>query len=265
MLAKPHVLDRIVVLGRSRAGRALAGGLGPAGETALLPASAPWDDAGRSRIAQATLLVLAVPDQHISSLADRLAPVLGRPGAPRPAALHLSGARDDSELVSLARLGCPTASCHPVQTFGGRVATPLEGVVFGIQGSTDGREAARALVARLGGLAVEVSAADKPLWHLAAVLASGGLVGVLGAARDLLGLCGLPPAEALAALAPLSRAAIANALERGPEAALTGPVARRDEVTLAAHRRALAERDPDRSALWEALVAEQERLGRGGG
>ncbi|KAA0255735.1 MAG: DUF2520 domain-containing protein [Acidobacteria bacterium] len=263
MLAKPNPLQRVVVVGRSRAGRAISRGLAEAGEAAvLLPGSATWDEEGRSAIRAATLLVVAVPDRFLAPVAERLAAALLGSAAPRPAALHLSGARDDSELHALAGVGCPTASCHPVQALDGSGSAPLAGVVYGIQGSPRGVEAARALAVALGGRPHDLGAADKPLWHLAAVLASGGVVGLLSAARDLLVLCGLTTAEALAALGPLARAALEGALERGPEAALTGPVARGDEATLAAHRRTLAERDPSRAALYEALVVEQERLAR---
>lgn len=266
MLAKRNPLERVVVVGRSRAGRAVALGLAAAREAAvLLPGSSPWDDAGLRAIRAATLLVVAVPDRFLAPASDRLAASLRGSTAPRPAALHLSGARDDSELRALSDLGCPTASCHPVQALDGSGAAPLSGVVFGIQGSPRGVEAARSLAAALGGRPHDLSTADKPLWHLAAVLASGGVVGLLAAARDLLVLCGLSPAEALEALGPLTRAAVSGALTRGPEEALTGPVARGDEATLAAHRRTLAERDPSRAGLYEALVAEQERLAKGRG
>ena len=52
---------------------------------------------------------------------------------------------------------------------------------------------------------------------------------------------GVPEDKALRAIAPLVRASYTNALEIGPERALTGPIERGDEQTVDAHLRALAE------------------------
>jgi predicted short-subunit dehydrogenase-like oxidoreductase (DUF2520 family) len=50
----------------------------------------------------------------------------------------------------------------------------------------------------------------------------------------------------------------ANWVERGPDA-LTGPIARGDQVTVDGHRAALAERAPELLPLYDAL-AERARL-----
>jgi predicted short-subunit dehydrogenase-like oxidoreductase (DUF2520 family) len=61
---------------------------------------------------------------------------------------------------------------------------------------------------------------------------------------------------------PLARAALADVADLGPEAALTGPAARRDLPTLAAHRAALAPAERD---AYDAGVALAQRLaGRSG-
>jgi predicted short-subunit dehydrogenase-like oxidoreductase (DUF2520 family) len=55
-------------------------------------------------------------------------------------------------------------------------------------------------------------------------------------------------------LAPLVRATVENWATLGPERALTGPVARGDEHTVAAHREAIAAHAPNLLPLFEALV-----------
>jgi predicted short-subunit dehydrogenase-like oxidoreductase (DUF2520 family) len=40
----------------------------------------------------------------------------------------------------------------------------------------------------------------------------------------------------------------------GPEAALTGPIVRGDEATVARHREAVAQRTPALLELWDALA-----------
>ena len=107
-----------------------------------------------------------------------------------------------------------------------------------------------------------VEARNRALYHLAASLGANGLTGLVAASRDALTGAGLAPGDALDALAPLLRSALEEALRRGPEAALTGPVARGDETTLERHRRALLAWDASRASLLEALIREQRRLAR---
>ena len=55
-------------------------------------------------------------------------------------------------------------------------------------------------------------------------------------------------------LAPLVRAAVEKWAARGAEQALTGPIARGDEETVARQREAVAERAPDLLPLFDAMV-----------
>ena len=52
-------------------------------------------------------------------------------------------------------------------------------------------------------------------------------------------------------LVPLVRASVDNWAALGPQRALTGPIARGDEVTVARQRAAVAERAPDLLAMWK--------------
>ena len=61
----------------------------------------------------------------------------------------------------------------------------------------------------------------------------------------------------LEAFGPLVRSLVEHALALGPEAALTGPVARGDVATVAAHLDAIP---ADEHATYRALATEAERL-----
>ena len=204
-------------------------------------------------------LVVAVPDQAIGTVAERLA----ASGASLPRiALHLSGALDASALETLRARGAAVGSCHPLQTFPDAEVPPdaFEGITFGLEGDAPAVAAGRALASVLGARSVAVPAGAKALWHLAAVLAGNGTIALVGAALDAMRAAGLGDEDALLALGPLARRSLEGALGVGPAAALTGPVARGDEATLERHRAAIAAWDPSRLALYEALVAEQRRL-----
>ena len=97
---------------------------------------------------------------------------------------------------------------------------------------------------------VRVPAEQRALYHAAASLASNFLVTLESAAEQLARECGIERAQ----LAPLVRAAVANWEAQG-FGAITGPLARGDEATVAAQRAAIAESAAELLPLWDALTA----------
>ena len=102
----------------------------------------------------------------------------------------------------------------------------------------------------------------------AAAAVDGSTPRALGAAEELARLLGMRPMrvapEDRAALAPLVRAAVETWAELGPERALTGPIARGDEGTVARQREAVLERTPELAPLFDALVEATRALARSG-
>jgi predicted short-subunit dehydrogenase-like oxidoreductase (DUF2520 family) len=98
----------------------------------------------------------------------------------------------------------------------------------------------------------EIAEEDRAAYHAAATIASNFLFALEESAAALLGATGVT--EPRTALAPLVLASAANWAEQGA-AALTGPIARGDEETIASHLDALAERAPDLLELYRALAA----------
>jgi predicted short-subunit dehydrogenase-like oxidoreductase (DUF2520 family) len=96
----------------------------------------------------------------------------------------------------------------------------------------------------------EVADADRAAYHAAASIASNFLVTLEGAAESLAATAGV----GRELLAPLVLAAADNWARRGAHAALTGPIARGDEATVARQRDAVAERTPELLALFDALA-----------
>ena len=92
-------------------------------------------------------------------------------------------------------------------------------------------------------------------------IASNFLVTLEGAAERLAATAGVDRA----ALVPLVRAAVENWAALGAERALTGPIARGDEATVARQRAAVAERAPELLPLWDALADATPALAAGTG
>ena len=97
--------------------------------------------------------------------------------------------------------------------------------------------------------AVVLADADRAAYHTAASIASNFLVTLQDAAEVMMRTAHIDPAS----LVPLVRATLDNWASLGARAALTGPIARGDDATVARQRAAVIERAPELLALFDAL------------
>jgi predicted short-subunit dehydrogenase-like oxidoreductase (DUF2520 family) len=215
-----------VVIGAGRVGTVAAARLG-----ARLFARGEDPDLGGCR-----LLLIATPDAAIAEVCNALAPRL-EPGA---GVVHFSGG---TSVAALASAPGPRASVHPLQTiWPDRGPDQLEGSHAAVTGDWElGAGLARALGMTPFPLADEA----KPAYHAASVFASNYVVTLTHAAVSLLERTGLEREAALAALRPLQHRTIDVA--GSPP---TGPIARGDAATVAAHLRAVG---PELEPLYRAL------------
>jgi predicted short-subunit dehydrogenase-like oxidoreductase (DUF2520 family) len=217
---------------------------------------------GMAALAPADVFLLAVPDDALADCAQQLA----RSGLLRAGSIvfHCSGSRCASEMTAAIEAGATVASIHPVRSF----AQPEE-VVASFAGTycgTEGDAAALSVLApafeSIGAVLAPIEARHKMLYHAAAVFASNYLVTVLDVALQAYGAAGIPRTTALPMLAPLARNALENLLRLGPEAALSGPIARGDMDTVAKQYHALHEWDSATASLYRQLARRTVRLAR---
>ena len=206
-------------------------------------------------------VVVAVPDRAIGQVAARLADVRLPPGIP---VLHCSGSRAADALAGIAAQGHPIGSLHPLAAIADPVAGAdrLGGATWGVEGDDAAVAFAERIVRACGGHALHVRPGGKALYHAAAVFASNYAVALLAVAERLMEEAGVPAEDARPALAALAAGAVENVGARGPAAALTGPVARGDEDTVALHLARLSGAD---RTLYCSLGREALRLARGHG
>ncbi len=222
---------RLAIIGRGRLGHALAAACAQAGLAVDGPLGRGADGAG------ADAILLCVPDGEIAAAAAA--------AAPGPLLGHCSGASGLDVLG--AREGF---SLHPLMT-----VTPAGADFAGAGAAVDGTSpralaAAEALATRLGLAPARIAASDRAAYHAAASVASNFLVTLEAAAERLGTTAGISRAQ----LAPLVRATVENWARLGPQAALTGPVARGDDATVRRQREAVAARTPEHLDLFDALV-----------
>ena len=228
MTREPDVisLGRCAVVGNGRVGRALVASLawlqGPFGRG--------FDGS------EFDLVLLAVSDGEIARAATAI-----KPG---PLVGHCAGSLGLEVLAPHEAFGL-----HPLMTVVGDDA-PFAGAGAAIAGSTPrAMKAARVLAAALHMNAVEIADRDRAAYHAAASIASNLLVTLEDAAEVMLRTAGADRAI----LVPLIRAAIENWASSGAPAALTGPIVRGDDATVARQREAVLERAPELIELFDAL------------
>ena len=139
-------------------------------------------------------------------------------------------------------------SLHPLMTVTAEGAE-FAGAGAAVAGSTTrALEFATDLARALNMRPVEIAESDRPAYHAAASIASNFLITLEAAAERIGATVGLEREE----LVPLVRATVENWARLGPERALTGPVARGDEATVARQREAVAEAAPELLELFDA-------------
>ncbi len=204
------------------------------------------------RILASHLILIAVPDDTVSEVAQELARIGGEELRGKTV-LHTSGPLDTRALKAVKECGAAVGEMHPLQSFSGVGVPPLEGKVFAVEGDPAAVRAARQIARSLGGSPVRIAAGKKILYHAAAVMVAGHVLAVEEAATQLLISLGMKRSEAMRALLPLTRQVLDNFQRLGPRAAWTGPLARGDYKIVEAHLRALRELPEEFAPAYEAL------------
>lgn len=190
------------------------------------------------------VVLLAVPDDQIAR-ASSIIPV-------GPVVGHCAGSLGVAVLAPHEGFGL-----HPLMT------VTREGADFAGAGAAVAGSTPRALaIARTLALAcrmnpVEIDDDDRAAYHVAASIASNFLVTLEDAAETMLHTIGADRSI----LVPLIRATLENWESMGA-AALTGPIARGDEATVARQRAAVIERAPELVAMFDALSERTRAIAR---
>jgi predicted short-subunit dehydrogenase-like oxidoreductase (DUF2520 family) len=229
-------MERIGLIGAGRAGTAVGAALAAAGHplvgvtarseaskeraTRLLPAvPVLTPDEVTTR---ADVVLVAVPDDLIHDVAQTL------PLSSAQYVVHLSGAHG---LAPLAGLAATPIALHPSMTFSGGLV-PLDGVMFTATAPDAARYVVERLVKAVNGRLQWVADDQRARYHAGLVHGANHLTTLVTQAMGVLREAGV--ADPAATLGPLLAATLDNTLRSGHHA-LTGPIARGDVDTVAAH------------------------------
>lgn len=235
LTAFPHA--PVDVVGNGRMGNALASAMRNAGVLVRGPLGRGADAGG------AAVVLLCVPDREIASASAVVqhGPIVG----------HVSASAPLEQLAPHARF-----SMHPLLSVVGAGAE-FAGATCAVDASSpESLAVAHDIASRLGMRPRTVPADKRALYHAAASMAANYLVALEHGAETLALASGIDRA----ALVPLVRATLEQWAELGGRSALTGPIARGDDVTVARQRAAVASATPDVLPLWDALADATRRL-----
>lgn len=223
----------------------------------LVPGVRAFEEA-QAVLDEAELIFLTVPDDAIAGVAANLQLYSGQ------ALVHTSGALPASILAPALAAGTNAASFHPLVAF-----ADLDQALLDLRGATVALEGDEALLPLLADLAESIGArpvvlppGGKAAYHAAAMMAAGGLVGLLDAIARVAALAGLDQRTAVAVYAPLARQALANSERLGIDAALTGPFLRGDVGTVRGHLAVMAELAPDALPLYVDVARRELAIAR---
>ena len=235
------LVTTVRIIGPGRAGTSLALALTNAG-CDVAPMLGRGDDLSAAAHSVG-VLVIATPDAAIPDAAAAVEP------DPATVVVHLAGSLGLDVLEPHPR----RAAMHPL------VALPNPDIgakrLVGAWFAVTGDRFVRTLVDAMYGRAINVADEHRAAYHAAASIAANHLVALMGQVQRVGTVAGVP----FEAYLDLARAALDNVADLGPVDALTGPVARGDEVTVQRHLDALPD---DERPAYEALADAARRLAK---
>lgn len=238
---------KVAIVGRGRVGSSLRRSLGHDGTHDV---TAMGRKPNFSALRAADVVILAVSDDAIGSVAERIATEL-KPGT---TVLHCAGARGIDELDACATLGANVGVMHPLVSFPSKRRDPsLEGKTFVVNGSPRAVAMSRRIGKACGARVITAETAN-PVYHAAAALVANGAAALAFVAVRLLEGLGVARRDAERSIGGLLQSVGDNVQNVGVPDALTGPVARGDSSTVDRHRRALRRVSRDALSAYDALL-----------
>jgi len=203
-----------------------------------------------SAMRPADIFLIAVPDDQIRSCSL----LLQQHHLIQPSSIvfHCSGALGSDQL-DMKR---GAASLHPMRSFAdpAQVAAEFPGTICSLEGDDYAIRVLIHALRQIEAQVVSINLESKTLYHAAAVFASNYLVTLMDAALQTLEGAGIEPAMAAKMVEPLARESLQNVFRLGTRHALTGPIARGDQNTVARHEAALKNWNGKMASLYHKLA-----------
>ncbi len=204
-------------------------------DKAYLPEEDFYFELNETIIRPAELLIISVPDDHISGAAHVLLPY----NLDGKIILHTSGLHSSEILRILEEKGALTGSLHPVQTFSSRFSDTAvwKNTWCTFEGSARAASITEALCSEAGARFLRVNAVQKKALHTAAVFAANFSAALFASAEKILNEAHLDKQLVI----PLIQKMQKNFKQNPAHNILSGPLQRGDSETIKTHLAFLSE------------------------
>ena len=191
---------------------------------------------GLSDLVSADAWLITVPDDQIQSICDDLSGqgVFGS----GVTVIHCSGALTSDALSSARSKGCAVGSWHPIHSFANLNDNNIDwqDLYFSFEGDGNAKQLCALWTQSIGAQLFLLSKDQKTLYHGSLVIAANGGVALADSAIQLMHLVGVNKAIAYDSVLSVMESALkAMRTSLSTQSALTGPVQRRDVVTVSEH------------------------------
>ncbi len=252
------------IIGNGRAGKSFAVALKEVGHEVFGPFQRGFADNPdfQSALNLSQAVIIAVNDSNISGVANQLQHLMlcsfssgQQIQNPKPVVIHLSGSKGLDILGELEN----KASIHPVAPLP-NAETGSKRLLSNISFAVSGDERAKEIVESLGGNCLNIADEDRALYHATCSVASNFVVGLAGQVEKMAYSCGLELADFI----KLAEFSLADVKNYGVNAALTGPVVRKDFDTVEMQRNAIKNLDKSELEYFDAGIKNLKELSQKG-
>ncbi|MBN1354644.1 DUF2520 domain-containing protein [bacterium] len=169
--------------------------------------------------------------------------------------VHTSGNTGVDILKPLERDTISIGAIHPIMAFPGdsTIEKSFKNAWFGIRGDSRAIRLLSELVNGFGGYWIRVPESCRFPYHIAMVLCSNFVIALELSALELMKSCGLPESDSVRLLRNMTRDALMNLDTDDPLDALTGPLVRKDSITIRSHIEFLESNHPELLDLYRIM------------
>jgi predicted short-subunit dehydrogenase-like oxidoreductase (DUF2520 family) len=207
-------------------------------------------------VLEAEVLIVTTRETALAFVAAELARLGGEEWRGKTV-LHTGCTQNREVLAPLEKCGAATGSIKPVQFFGRRAYSTLDGILFAVEGVPSAIGMARRIARALGGLPIVVRSEKKAHCGAAGEMVTAQVLALVNAGMRLLMDAGFSRRQATRAGLHLSRAALHNFEQYGGGDAWNAATSSGDAEAVAKHCKALADFPGDFAAAYSAA----QRLG----
>lgn len=216
-------------------------------------------------IEQADIIFIMTQDAYIESVVNEIIKL--KLDLRKKLFIHISGSLSSDVFKKLKIPQTNCASFHPIQTFSEvtKNSSLIENIYFGIEGGRNACDYVKKIAKDFGSNYFMVKPKKKYLYHVASVVTSNYLIGLIYAASKIVRAIGADEKKTYKIYEPIIKNTLENIERQGVVKSLTGPIDRNDSIIIEKHIKELKKVDPVLTSLYlnfgliAAELAEQKR------